>query len=49
MTDFSLDMSKAFIKGITEEFEGAHLTFDKFGCSSRFRREIRREVADLNV
>ena len=30
VTDFSLDMSKAFIKGITEEFEGAHLTFDKF-------------------
>lgn len=30
VTDFSLDMSKAFIKGIREEFEHAELTFDKF-------------------
>ena len=30
VTDFCLDMSKAFIKGIEEEFSGAHLTFDKF-------------------
>src|SRR5260370_33653934 len=30
VTDFSLDMSGAFIKGITEEFKGARLTFDKF-------------------
>ena len=30
ITDFSLDMSKAFVKGITESFENAHLTFDKF-------------------
>jgi transposase len=30
VTDFSLDMSGAFIKGISEEFEGASLTFDKF-------------------
>ena len=30
VTDFSLDMSQAFIKGIRGEFEGAHLTFDKF-------------------
>ena len=30
VTDFSLDMSKAFIKGILEEFKNAHLTFDKF-------------------
>jgi transposase len=30
VTDFSLDMSQAFIKGITQEFEQAHLTFDKF-------------------
>ncbi len=28
--DFSLDMSKAFVKGITREFPGAELTFDKF-------------------
>ena len=30
ITDFSLDMSKAFIKGIQEEFQEAHLTFDRF-------------------
>ena len=30
VTDFSLDMSGAFIKGIREEFSGARLTFDKF-------------------
>ena len=30
VTDFSLDMSQAFIKGIKEEFTDAHLTFDKF-------------------
>lgn len=30
VSDFSLDMSKAFIKGIGQEFENAHLTFDKF-------------------
>jgi transposase len=30
VTDFSIDMSKAFIKGIGEEFENAAITFDKF-------------------
>lgn len=30
VTDFSLDMSKAFIKGIRQEFPKAHLTFDRF-------------------
>jgi transposase len=30
LTDFSLDMSQAFIKGLTKDFEHAHLTFDKF-------------------
>jgi len=30
VTDFSLDMSQAFIKGIAQEFEGAFLTFDRF-------------------
>ena len=30
ISDFSLDMSKAFIKGIGKEFANAHLTFDKF-------------------
>jgi transposase len=30
VTDFSLDMSQAFIKGILAEFPGAHLTFDRF-------------------
>lgn len=30
VTDFSLDMSAAFIKGIGQEFENANLTFDKF-------------------
>ena len=30
LTDFSLDMSQAFIKGITEEFANASLTFDRF-------------------
>ena len=30
VTDFSLDMSAAFIKGIKEEFTDAHLTFDRF-------------------
>jgi len=30
VADFSLDMSKAFIKGIGESFPDAHLTFDKF-------------------
>src|SRR5512136_111067 len=30
VTDFSLDMSQAFIKGITQDFEQACLTFDKF-------------------
>jgi transposase len=30
VTDFSLDMSQAFIKGILDEFPKAHLTFDRF-------------------
>jgi transposase len=30
ITDFSIDMSPAFIKGIAEHFPGAELTFDKF-------------------
>jgi transposase len=30
VTDFSLDMSQAFIKGITQDFEQAFLTFDRF-------------------
>jgi transposase len=30
VTDFSLDMSPAFIKGVREAFPGAELTFDKF-------------------
>lgn len=30
VTDFSLDMSAAFIKGIREEFKAAEMTFDKF-------------------
>jgi transposase len=30
VTDFSLDMSQAFIKGILETFPAAHLTFDRF-------------------
>jgi len=30
ITDFSIDMSKAFIKGIVEKFENAAITFDKF-------------------
>jgi len=30
ITDFSIDMSKAFIKGIDEKFENAAITFDKF-------------------
>lgn len=30
VTDFSLDMSQAFIKGIHQEFPHAQLTFDKF-------------------
>ena len=30
ITDFSIDMSKAFIKGIGEKFENAAITFDKF-------------------
>ena len=30
VTDFSLDMSQAFIKGILAEFPKAHLTFDRF-------------------
>lgn len=30
VTDFSLDMSQAFIKGIAESFPQAQLTFDKF-------------------
>jgi transposase len=30
VTEFSLDMSKAFVKGIGKEFENAGLTFDKF-------------------
>lgn len=30
VTDFSLDMSQAFIKGILAEFPAAHLTFDRF-------------------
>ena len=30
VTDFSIDMSKAFIKGISEKFENAAITFDKF-------------------
>jgi len=30
ITDFSIDMSKAFIKGIAEKFENAAITFDKF-------------------
>jgi len=30
ITDFSLDMSRSFIKGVKEEFPKAHMTFDKF-------------------
>ena len=30
VSDFSLDMSAAFIKGIGQEFKGAQMTFDKF-------------------
>ena len=30
VTDFSLDMSQAFIKGILDAFPKAHLTFDRF-------------------
>jgi transposase len=30
VTDASMDMSKAFIKGVTEEFPNAQITFDKF-------------------
>ena len=30
VTDFSLDMSQAFIKGILAEFPKSHLTFDRF-------------------
>jgi len=30
VTDFSLDMSQAFVKGIQEEFPAASLTFDRF-------------------
>jgi transposase len=30
VTDFSLDMSQAFVKGISDNFQHASLTFDKF-------------------
>ena len=30
VTDASIEMSKAFIKGVTEEFPNAQITFDKF-------------------
>jgi transposase len=54
ITDFSLDMSQAFIKGITEEFENSHLTFDKFhviklmnDAVDKVRREEQRTRPEL--
>jgi transposase len=48
VTDFSLDMSAAFIKGIREFFPLAQLTFDKFHVISLMNNavtEVRREEA----
>jgi transposase len=30
VTDFSMDMSEAFIKGVSEEFKDSNITFDRF-------------------
>lgn len=46
ITDFSLDMSKAFIKGIEDGFPDAHLTFDRFHVVQLMNDavdEVRRE------
>jgi len=45
ISDFSLDMSQAFIKGIGEQFPGAALTFDKFhviGLATKAIEKVRR-------
>ncbi len=50
ITDFSLDMSKAFIKGIEDGFPGAHLTFDRFHVIQLVNDavdEVRREEQKL--
>lgn len=46
ITDFSLDMSQAFIKGIQEKFPGAALTFDRFhviGLATKAIEKVRRD------
>lgn len=54
ITDFSLDMSQAFIKGIGAEFPEAHVTFDKFHviklmneALNAVRRDEQRERPEL--
>ena len=51
ITDFTLDMSEAFIQGIGENFPQARLTFDKFHvikmmneAVDQVRREERRSA-----
>jgi len=55
ITDFTLDMSEAFIQGIKEHFLNARLTFDKFHvikmmneAVDRVRREERRSAEELS-
>lgn len=40
ITEFSLDMSKAFIKGIKESFPNAELTFDRYHVISLLNRAV---------
>ena len=54
ITDFTLDMSEAFIQGIGENFPQARLTFDKFHvikmmneAVDQVRREERRSAEEL--
>lgn len=54
ITDFSLDMSPAFIKGVEENFPKAELTFDKFHviklaneAVEKVRREEQKKLPEL--
>ncbi len=53
ITDFSCDMSPAFIKGIKENFPNAKITFDKFHIMKIINKAVdsvrKRECADQEI
>jgi transposase len=55
ITEFCSDMSPAFIKGVTDNFANAHLTFDKFhimqvinNAVDEVRRQEQKERPELH-